>query len=354
MIEPEILKVFVPAIVAFLVGIAGAPILTHFLYKHKAWKKKAGKGVGMGGGATPIFDELHKEREVNTPRMGGILIWGAVGITLFGIFLIAKFAPGTIAPDFDFLTRSQTWVPAALFFLGAAVGLIDDLLEVTKGGNGLKLPIRLLVVGSAATLAAVWFYTKLEVVSVGIPFGDPLVLGIWIIPFFVIGTLVIYASGVIDGIDGLSGGVFSIIFGAYAALAFMQGQYDIAAFSATIAGATLAFLWFNIPPARFYMTETGSMALTLALATIAIMTDTLGDGIGIAVLPIIALPLVGTVATNVLQVLSKKFLKRKIFKVAPIHHHFEAIGWPAYKVTMRYWVVTLIFAIIGVALAVVG
>ena len=354
MIEPEILKVFVPAIVAFLVGIGTAPILTHFLYKHKAWKKKSGKGTGMGGGATPIFDELHKERDTNTPRMGGILIWGSVGITLFGIFLLAKLAPGSIAPNFDFLTRSQTWVPAALFFLGAVVGLIDDLLEVTKGGNGLKLPIRLLIVGSAATLAAVWFYTKLDVVSIGIPFGDPLLLGIWIIPFFVIGTLVIYASGVIDGIDGLSGGVFSIIFGAYAALAFMQGQYDIAAFSATIAGATLAFLWFNIPPARFYMTETGSMALTLALATIAIMTDTLGDGIGIAVLPIIALPLVGTVVTNVLQVLSKKFLKRKIFKVAPIHHHFEAIGWPAYKVTMRYWIVTLIFAIIGVTLAIVG
>jgi len=354
MIEAEILKLFIPAIVAFLVGIGGAPILTHFLYKHKAWKKKAGKGNGMGGGATPLFDELHKEREVNTPRMGGILIWGSVAITLFGIFLVAALAPNTIAPEFDFLTRSQTWVPAALFFLGAFVGLIDDLLEVTKGGNGLKLPIRLLVVGSAATLAAVWFYSKLEVTSIGIPFMQPLELGFWIVPFFVIGTLIIYASGVIDGIDGLSGGVFSIIFGAYAVVAFMQGQFDVAAFSATIAGATLAFLWFNIPPARFYMTETGSMALTLALATIAIMTDTLGGGIGIAVLPIIALPLVGTVGANVLQVLSKKFLGKKIFKIAPIHHHFEAIGWPAHKVTMRYWIVTLIFAILGVTLAIVG
>tara|TARA_B100000745_G_scaffold300595_1_gene255694 strand:+ start:3782 stop:4846 length:1065 start_codon:yes stop_codon:yes gene_type:complete len=353
MIEAEILKVFVPAIVAFLVGIAGAPILTHFLYKHKAWKKKGGKGVGMGGGKTPIFDALHGEREVNTPRMGGILIWGSVAITLFGIFLFALLAPNTIATDFDFLTRSQTWVPAALFFLGAFVGLIDDLIEVTRGGMGLKLPVRLLVVGSAATLAAVWFYSKLEITSVGIPFMQPLELGIWIIPFFVIGTLIIYASGVIDGIDGLSGGVFSIIFGAYAVVAFMQGQFDIAAFSATIAGATLAFLWFNIPPARFYMTETGSMALTMALATIAIMTDTLGEGIGIAVLPIIAFPLIGTVGANVLQVLSKKFLGRKIFKIAPIHHHFEAIGWPAHKVTMRYWIVTLIFAILGVTLAIV-
>lgn len=354
MVEPEILKVFVPAIVAFLVGIGATPILAHFLYKHKAWKKKGGKGVGMGGGATPIFDSLHAEKETQAPRMGGILIWGSVGITLFGIYLFAILAPSTIATNFDFLTRSQTWVPAALFFLGALVGLVDDILEVTKGSMGLKLPVRLAAVGGASLLAAWWFYDKLEITSVGIPFGMPLELGIWIVPFFVIGTLIIYAGGVIDGIDGLSGGIFSIIFGAYAAIAFMQGQYDIAAFSATIAGATLAFLWFNVPPARFYMSETGSMALTMALATIAIMTDTLGEGIGIAVLPIIALPLVGTVATNVLQVLSKKFLGRKIFKVAPIHHHFEAIGWPSHKVTMRYWIITLIFAVIGVAIAVVG
>ena len=354
MVEPEILKVFVPAILAFFIGIGGAPVLTHFLYKYKVWKKKGGKGVGMGGGATPIFDALHGEKETQVPRMGGILIWGSVGITLFGIYLFAILAPDTIATNFDFLTRSQTWVPAALFFLGAGVGLINDFLDVTKGGAGLRLPIRLAAVGGAALLAALWFYEKLEITSVGIPFGSPLELGIWIIPFFVIGTLVIYAGGVIDGIDGLSGGVFSIIFGAYAALAFMQGQYDIAAFSATIAGATLAFLWFNIPPARFYMTETGSMALTMALATIAIMTDTLGEGVGIAVLPIIALPLVGTVITNVLQVLSKKFLGRKIFKVAPIHHHFEAIGWPSHKVTMRYWIITLIFAVIGVTVAIIG
>ncbi|MBL1434450.1 hypothetical protein COB87_002710 [Candidatus Wolfebacteria bacterium] len=354
MIESEILKVFVPAIVAFLVGIGGAPVLTHFLYKHKAWKKVGGRGVGMGGGATPIFDSLHGEDETKVPRMGGILIWGSVAITLFGIFIFAQLAPNTIATELDFLSRSQTWIPAALFFLGAFVGLINDLIEVVQGKAGLKLPARLLIVGSAAALAAVWFYTKLEVTSIGIPFAEPLELGIWIIPFFILGTLVIYASGVIDGIDGLSGGVFSIIFGAYAALAFFQGQFDIAAFSATIAGATLAFLWFNVPPARFYMTETGTMALTLALATIAIMTDTLGDGIGIAVLPIIALPLIGTVITNVIQVFSKKVFKKKVFKVAPIHHHFEAIGWPSHKVTMRYWIITLMFAIIGVTIAIIA
>lgn len=354
MVEPEILRVFVPAIVAFIVGIAVTPILSHFLYKYKAWKKTAGKGKAIGGGGTPVFDALHKEQETRAPRMGGILIWGSTAITLFGIFILVTLAPDTIAANFDFLTRSQTWVPAALFFLGAFVGLIDDILEVTKGSMGLSLPIRLFAVGGAALLAAWWFYEKLEITSVGIPFGDPLFLGIWIIPFFVLGTLLIYAGGVIDGIDGLSGGVFAIIFGAYATIAFMQGQYDLAAFSATISGATLAFLWFNVPPARFYMSETGSMALTMALATIAIMTDTLGEGIGIAVLPIIAFPLVATVGGNVLQVFWKKVFKRKLFKIAPIHHHFEAIGWPPYKVVMRYWIITLIVAVIGVSIAIIG
>lgn len=354
MVETEILKVFVPALVSFIVGIGSAPILTHFLYKYKVWKKKGGRGKGMGGGKTPIFDALKGENETKVPRMGGILIWGSTAITLFGIFLFATLAPNTIAPEFDFLTRNQTWVPAALFFLGAIVGLVNDILDVTKGGEGLSLPIRLSVVGGAALLAAWWFYEKLEITSVGIPFMQPLELGIWIIPFFVIGTLLIYAGGVIDGIDGLSGGIFSIIFAAYALIAFTQGQYDLAAFSATIAGGTLAFLWFNVPPARFYMTETGSMALTMALATIAIMTDTLGGGVGIAVLPIIAFPLIGTVAANVLQVLSKRLFKRKIFKIAPVHHHFEAIGWPSYKVVMRYWIITLIVAVIGVSIAIIG
>ena len=144
------------------------------------------------------------------------------------------------------------------------------------------------------------------------------------------------------------------IFMAYSAIAFIQEQYDLAAFAASVVGALAAFLWFNIPPARFYMTETGTMAITLALATLAFMTDKLGGGIGISVLPVIAFLLVVTVASNIVQVLSKKFLGKKVFKVAPIHHHFEAIGWPSYKVTMRYWLLGIIFAFCGVLLSLVA
>lgn len=350
----EILKIFIPALISFAIGIAGAPILAHYLYKHKAWKKKAGKGKGIGGGKTPLFDKLHKEREVNTPRMGGILIWSSVVVTTLGLFFLARIFPIPAFTALDFLSRNQTWIPFSALVFGALVGLVDDIVEVTKGKGGLSLSKRLLAVAAMALFVGSWFYFKLDIVSVGIPFAAPLFLGIWIIPFFVLVTLLIYAGGTIDGIDGLSGGVFSVIFAAYAGIAFAQGQFDLAAFAITVSGATLAFLWFNVPPARFYMTETGSMALTLTLTIIAFMTDTLGDGVGVAVLPIIAFPLAGTVATTLLQVASKKIRGKKIFLVAPIHHHFEALGWPPYKVTMRYWIITVMAAVLGITIALLG
>jgi phospho-N-acetylmuramoyl-pentapeptide-transferase len=145
--------------------------------------------------------------------------------------------------------------------------------------------------------------------------------------------------------------VFGAAFTAYAGIAYFQSQVDLAAFCATLAGAILAFLWFNIPPARFWMTETGTMGLTMTLAVVAFMTDALGDGYGVAALPIIAFPLVVTVLSNIAQVLSKRFRGKKLFRIAPLHHHFEAIGWPPYKVTMRYWIISIVSAILGMTVA---
>ncbi len=187
--------------------------------------------------------------------------------------------------------------------------------------------------------------------GIGIPGDGTLELGAFIIPLFILITLGLYAGGIIDGIDGLAGGVLSSAFMAYAGIAYLQGQFDIAAFSATVTGAILAFLWFNIPPARFWMTETGTMGLTMTLAVVAFMTDTLGNGYGVAALPIIAFPLVVTVISNVIQVASKKLRGKKVFRIAPLHHHFEAIGWPAYKVTMRYWIISIVCAVVGMTVA---
>jgi phospho-N-acetylmuramoyl-pentapeptide-transferase len=354
----DLIKVISPTAIAFFVGIAITPIVTHFLYKHKCWKKQSGKKAGYAGGETPLFNDLHKDKEVGTPRMGGIVVWGSVFITIAGIWLLERYVGGEVLEKLEYLSRGQTWLPVTALLVGAVVGLIDDVLEVTGNGThfagGLPLTRRLLLVGLFYTFAGWWFYEKLGVSGVSVPFNGVIDFGLWFIPFFVLIGLAVYAGGIIDGIDGLSGGVFAIIFASYGILAIAQNQVDLATFCATVVGALLAFLWFNIPPARFYMTETGIMGLTLALTITAFMTDSIADGKGIAVLPIIAFPLVVTVLSNIIQVTSKKFRGKKVFLIAPLHHHFEAMGWPSYKVTMRYWVLSSITAFLGVTIALAG
>jgi phospho-N-acetylmuramoyl-pentapeptide-transferase len=148
----------------------------------------------------------------------------------------------------------------------------------------------------------------------------------------------------VDGLDGLAGGVFASIFGAFSILAFSQGKIDLATFCGAIVGALFAFLWYNIPPARFYMGETGVMGLTVTMAVISFLTDS------VLVLPIIGGILVIEVGSVILQLLSKKLRKKKIWLSTPIHHHLEARGWPPYQIVMRFWVLSIVFAILGVAI----
>ncbi|MEN9922232.1 MAG: phospho-N-acetylmuramoyl-pentapeptide-transferase, phospho-N-acetylmuramoyl-pentapeptide-transferase [Candidatus Parcubacteria bacterium] len=348
-----LLSVLLPALLSFTIGILITPIITHFLYKHKIWKKHGGK-TAIGGHAAAEFNRLKGDNETKTPRMGGIVIWGSVLITLGGTYLLARLFPHSLFSDLDFLNQEQTLIPAATLLIGALIGFLNDFYDVIHGGKGLRLPIRLLLITFLATFLGWWFYHKLGVSTISIPFDGDLYLGFFIIPFFVLLTLMLYASGVIDGIDGLSGGVFASIFAAYTGIAVIQSQFSLAVFCATVVGAILAFLWFNIPPARFWMTETGSMALTLSLATVVFMTDTLGEGNGISLLLIVGLPLIATVASNVLQLLYRRVTGKKLFRIAPLHHHFEAIGWPSYKVTMRYWIISIICAVVGVIIAMVA
>ena len=349
MTTADAMRIFVPATISFLFGIGLTPFLNHFLYKYKMWKPKAGK-VAMDGTPAEMFNQLHKDTDTGVPRFGGVVVWGSVLLTALLLSVVSRLLPG----GFDglaFISRSQTWVPFVALLVGSCVGLVDDFYEV-RGKKGLPLRVRLSVVAIVAALCAGWFYSKLGVSAISVPFSHtPLELGPWFVPFFILVALFIYAGGVIDGIDGLAGGTFAAIFAAYAGIAFFQDQFDIAALSAAISGGLLAFLWFNIPPARYYLSETGTMGLTMGLTVIAFLTDVLGGGKGITVLPIIGVLLVVTVCANIIQILGKKLLHRKIFRIAPLHHHFEAIGWPSYKVTMRYWVVGVLAAIIGMTIA---
>jgi len=354
----DLVKLFIPSTVAFVFGILLTPILTNYLYKHEMWKKKAGK-IAPDGRATPIFDQLHQHKEVGTPKMGGVVIWASVFITIACFWIVSKVYPIELAQKFDFLSRSQTWIPLATLLFGAFVGLIDDYLDI-KGSRdnlagGLSFKKRIFVVAIIGLLCALWFYMKLDVVGIGLPFDRLLFLGPVFVPFFVLVVAALYSGGVIDGLDGLAGGVFATMFAAYGGIAFYQQQIDLAAFCAVVVGAILAFLWFNVPPARFYMSETGSMSLTVTLAVVAFMTDSLAGGYGILVLPIIAFPLAVTSASVIIQLLSKKLRNgKKVFLVAPLHHHFEALGWPAYKVTMRYWIISIVLATLGMILALIG
>ncbi len=350
MLYPSLIKVFLASAGAFFIGMAITPILTNWLYNNKMWKKKAGK-ISPDGCATPIFNELHKDKEVGTPRMGGIVIWGSVLLVTILFWLLSLLWPDH--SRLNFLSRNQTWLPLFTLLVGAIVGFIDDWRQVKAEQDchkaGLPFSQRLLVVVVLGLIGGYWFYFKLGMVAIAIPFVGSLYLGWLIVPLFILVMIALFSSGVIDGLDGLSGGVMAIIFSSYTIIAFAQGQFDLAAFCGAVAGGLLAFLWFNIPPARFYMSETGILGLTTALTVVAFLTNS------VATLPIIALPLVATVLSVVIQLASKKLRQgKKVFLVAPLHHHFEALGWPAYKVVMRYWVIGIIFAIIGLIITLFG
>ncbi len=351
----DTIKIILPAVLTFFIGISITPFVTDFLYKNKMWKKQV-KSVASFGMSNEVFRSLHSENEVKTPRLGGSIIWLSVLISTAIVWFFSKVPSMDIFSKLEFVSRDQTWVPFAAFFFGALIGLIDDMLEIKGlGGNisgGLSLKKRLAIVGMIGVVVAVWFHLKLDVSAINLPFFGAWHIGWLIVPLFTAVIMAIYSGGIIDGVDGLAGGVFATIFAAYGVIAFSLNQINLGAFCAAIVGGILAFLWFNIPPARFYMSETGSMALTIALSIVAFMTDRIGGGYGLFVLPIIALPLILTSLSVIVQLTYKKFTGgKKIFLSTPIHHHFEAIGWPKYKVTMRYWVFSFICAGLGIVIS---
>jgi len=355
----SLLKIFLPAALAFIVGIMITPIMTHFFYKYKMWKKKPRLEYDPTSKSDILSDDFIKinnaNEETSTPRAGGMIIWISVILVSGIIFILSQIFPNDILGKLNFLSRNQTLIPLATLLLGSLIGLVDDLLQVSGKGSYANDAIKyrrikiisIILIGFVISL---WFYFKLDMSSINIPFDGKWELGIWFIPFFIFIMLATFSTSVIDGVDGLSGGVLATVFASMATIAFFNHQLDISAFCTVITGAILAFLWFNIPPARFYMGETGILGLTVTLAVIAFLTDT------VLLLPIIAFPLAITAFSSFIQIISKKIFgpKGKIFKVAPLHHHFEAIGWTRAKITMRYWIISVMCAIIGIIIALIS
>ncbi len=346
------IKVLLPAFIAFVFGILITPLLTHYMYKYKMWKRKSRSKENLDA-MSSAFKKIHNEDgEMSTPRVGGVIVWLSVIAVIAIIAAISYFFPTTTSLKLNFLSRNQTLLPVAALLFASIIGLIDDLLQIYgkahDNSDGISRTLRILIILFIGAVGAVWFYTKLDILAIHIPFFGDIDLGMLFIPFFMAVTLGVCTGSVIDGIDGLAAGVMASAFGAYALIAFEQQQYDIAAFCATIIGGILAFLWFNIPPARYYLSETGMLGLTVTLSIVAFMTEQ------VVVLPLIAFPLVITSASSAIQMFSKKYFHKKVFRIAPLHHHFEALGWPSYKVTMRYWVLSVICAMMGTIIAILG
>lgn len=347
----SVIKIFLISFSTAMIAFVCAPILIRFLHKIKFWKKEA-RTKTITGDEAKVFYSLHKERETTVPRGGGLIIWISV-VAVFVIFsLISKFTDIWWLKSLDFLSREETWLPLFTLITASLVGLSDDILQVFGKGKyiagGITFKRRMLMVSAIGAVGAWWFFYKLGWDSIHIPLVGDFSLGFGYVILFIITMLACWSSGVVDGIDGLAGGIFAAIFGAFSIIAFSQGKVDLAAFCIAIVGALFAFLWFNIPPARFYMGETGILGLTSVLAVVAFLTDSL------IVLPIIGGVLVLETGSVILQLLSKKFRKKKIWLSTPIHHHFEAIGWKPEQITMRLWIIGIVLAIVGVAIRLLG
>lgn len=326
----------IAAVISFVV----APVLTDFLYKNRIGKRL--RQHDINGEAAPIFTKLHGSK-AGTPVMGGLLFWVTTAV---------------ITAIFN-LDRAETWLPLFTLVAAGVLGGVDDIMNVLgrgHNGGGLRFKHKFWIYALIAVLGAWWFYEKLGWNAIYEPiqltlFGHTLLsqgyltIGWWYVPLFILTTIFVgFSMNQTDGLDGLAGGVAAMACFVFVLISLIQGKIHLAIFCATLLGSLLAFLWFNINPARFFMGDTGSMALGMTLPIIAFLTNS------VLVLPFILLiPFVEGVSTMI-QIFSKKVFKRKVFLVAPIHHHFEAVGWPETKVTMRFWLIAAIGSAVGLLL----
>ena len=331
-----IVQIFMLGLLSFLISMVLTPIYTSAAFSGKWWKKQ--RTTTMTGEAAPVYQKLHAAKHArNIPTMAGIIfVFSTIMVTLSGN-----------------LSRSETWLPLAGMAGAGLIGLFDDIINIKsiKGGiAGMRAKVKSLLLVAVSAVGGWWFFAKLGVTAIDVPFVGSWHLGWLIIPLFI---LVVFATAnavnITDGLDGLAGGLAVFAFSSYALIAFIEKKYGIAGFCMTIVGALLSYTWFNIYPARFFMGDVGSFALGTALGVVALLTNT------VLLLPIIGAVFVVETGSVVLQFVSKKLRNgKKIFLSTPIHHHFEAIGWPETKITMRFWVLGQVAGIMGVILFVLG
>jgi len=345
MISYHLLKVLILAGISFCVALAATPLLTNLLLKFKV-----GKNI-RNDGSTPVYSQMHAGKQ-GTPTMAGILVWGTTCFLIALFWLLDRVLHIEYFHILNFLTRKETLLPVGALFGASMIGLFDDYLDWRGRGyknRGIRFRYKLIFYALVAAVGAYWFYFKLGFDYLSVPFFGNVFIGWLYIPFFILAAVgTSFAVNQTDGLDGLAGGTLLTAFLAYGLIAYLEGRYELAAFIGVISGALLAFLWFNIFPAMFFMGDTGSMGLGTVLAVIAFLVH------GELVLPIIGIVFVIEALSLFGQIFWRKVFKRKLLLSSPLHHHLEASGWPEAKVTMRLWIVSMVFAMLGVIIHFVG
>ena len=331
----ELAHIFLLSVGAFVLAMLLTPVYTFFAYRYKFWKRQ--RTAAVTGEDLEVFNELHKHKlRRNIPTMAGSI--GVVSVAIVTLLFN--------------LDRAQTWLPLAAFIGGAVVGIIDDYLNIfgtNKKDAGLRAPVKFALITGIGLVLGWFFFAKLGVSTFHIPFVGEVAVGWLIIPLFAFAVVATgNAVNISDGLDGLAGGLLAISFATFGVIALLQSNFMLAGFCFTVVGVLLSYLWFNIYPARFFMGDVGSFAYGVALGVVAMLTDSL------LLLPVIGLLFVVEAGSSVVQIVSKRVLKRKVFVSAPIHHHLEARGWPETKITMRFWVIACVVAFIGFLLALAG
>ncbi len=335
-LNDEIFYGLLLALCSFLFSMVLTPFYTHFAYKYKFWKKQ--KKTTVDGKDLPVMRKLHAHKFKHVfPTMAGLI--GVVAVT-------------AVTWIFN-LDRGQTWLPLVGFLGGSFVGVIDDTINIFgsgRGAAGLRGPVKFFLITVVGLILGWFFAFKLGWTSINVPFLGDWELGAFammlIFAFAVVATS--NAVNITDGLDGLSGGLAMLAYGAFGVIAMFQGKMLLFGFCMTVVGWLLSYIWFNVPPARFMMGDTGSFALGAGLGIVSMMTNSF------LLLPIIGLMFVVETGSSLIQLTSKKFFHKKVFISAPLHHHLEAKGWGEAKIVMRFWIIAGVCAFVGIFLAAVG
>lgn len=298
------------------------------------------QAVGMGKRIRAEGPEAHLAKG-GTPTMGGLLII-AVVVVLF--FLLRGFPQRAII------------APLATLVLVGVLGAADDILNA-RTGEGIRARHKLLWLVVVAAVVAFQIQSTYSIDEIAVPFVGAVGIAPWIFIVFAAFAIIATSNGVnlTDGLDGLAGGTLIFAFVAFMLIALLNivpqpdgtlgNQPNLALLCALIIGGLLGFLWFNVHPAQIFMGDSGSLALGATLAVIALITGQ------ILVLPLIGLVFVVETASDIIQIGCYKITKgKRVFKMAPLHHHFELSGWDEEKITLRFWIVGILAGLLGVTL----